>query len=305
MDVRDVTAAMLKQTWKPGTVRLLAGCAPCQPFSPYRRGADTSGDEKWPLLDEFARLAKETLPELITMENVPRLGGTPVFERFVQTLRSLDYWVSWQSCYGPSFGLPQHRRRLVLIASRLGPLEDLLPDSNPGQTSVRNAIGHLPPLEAGQVHGDDPLHVARKLSDINIKRIQESTPGGTWLEWPEALRAPCHRKKSGASFRNVYARMQWDQPSPTITTLAYNFGAGRFGHPEQDRALTLREAAVLQGFPSDYIFTHPNDPVTFLRVGRMIGNAVPPPIAQSAGNHLSDHVASTKPMRRRKRKAVI
>ncbi len=293
-DIRDVTGEMLERTWAPGHVRLLAGCAPCQPFSAYRRGVDTSSEASWPLLDEFGRLVRETLPELVTMENVPRIGSAQVFTRFVAGLRELGYHVAWETCYGPLFGLAQRRRRLVLIASLLGPIDQPRPTtSDPSSVSVRSVISALPPIGAGETHQDDRLHKARTLSALNLKRIKASTPGGTWEEWPEELRAPCHRKSSGASFRNVYARMTWDDPSPTITTLAFNFGTGRFGHPEQDRAITLREAALLQGFPVSYEFVPPQDPVHFSTVGRMIGNAVPPPIAKAAGDHLMDHVRSS------------
>lgn len=293
-DVRDVTGEMLNQTWAPGHVRLLAGCAPCQPFSAYRRGVDTSNEASWPLLDEFARLVRESMPELVTMENVPRIGSSEVFARFVAELQSLGYSVAWDVCHGPAYGLPQHRRRLVLFGSLLGEVRaPVPPEPDPAAVSVRRAISDLPPLAAGETDPDDPLHKARVLSETNLKRIRASSPGGTWQEWPEDLRAPCHRKASGASFRNVYARMTWDDPSPTITTMAFNFGTGRFGHPEQDRAITLREAAILQGFPRTYAFVEPGRPVHFASVGRMIGNAVPPPIARIAGEYLLNHVRTT------------
>lgn len=290
-DIREVTGEVLKRTWAPGHVRLLAGCAPCQPFSAYRRGVNTSGEAGWPLLDEFARLVGESLPELVTMENVPRVGSSAVFERFVSSLRGLGYHVTWDTCYGPLFGLPQHRRRLVLLASLLGPIKSPAPTSPaPKEVSVRTAISGLPRVAAGETDAHDPMHKARRLSSVNLKRIQSSAPGGTWEDWPPELLAPCHRRSSGASFRNVYARMTWDDPSPTITTLAHNFGTGRFGHPDQDRAITLREAALLQGFPADYAFVAPGEPIHFSSVGRMIGNAVPPPIAEAAGRHLIAHV---------------
>ncbi|SPD85977.1 Modification methylase HgiDII [Micropruina glycogenica] len=290
-DVRDITGEMLTRTWAPGHVRLLAGCAPCQPFSAYRRGADTSGEASWPLLDEFGRLVRESRPELVTMENVPRIGSSDVFSRFVSALRTLGYCVAFGVCHGPAYGLPQQRRRLVLSASLLGEVSTPSPPNPRAEAvSVRHAIAGLPSLAAGESDPNDRLHKARVLSATNLQRIQASSPGGTWEEWPEELRAPCHRKSTGASFRNVYARMTWDDPSPTITTMAFNFGTGRFGHPEQDRAISLREAAILQGFPREYAFVEPGKPVHFSTVGRMIGNAVPPPIAKAAGQHLLHHV---------------
>ncbi|HDS1675909.1 TPA: DNA cytosine methyltransferase [Stenotrophomonas maltophilia] len=292
-DIKQVTAAEIKRIFPKEGVRLLAGCAPCQPFSSYRRGSDTKQDIKWPLLDEFRRLVEAVKPDLVTMENVPGIGSTDVFVRFVDSLKSYGYHVSFQSCFGPRYGLAQRRRRLVLVGSRLGPIaapegsvqeEDFL--------SVRDVIGRLPKVQSGQVDKVDPLHKARTLSPINLARIQASIPGGTWRDWPKSLRAPCHLKDSGSSFQSVYARMSWDEPAPTITTQAFSFGTGRFGHPEQDRALTLRECAMLQGFPREYIFIEKGGAVEFLPLGRLIGNAVPPPLGAAIGRQFVGHIKS-------------
>jgi DNA (cytosine-5)-methyltransferase 1 len=293
LDIRDVTAAHLRRLWAEGSRRVLAGCAPCQPFSPHRRGKDTSAEDDWALLAEFERLALETLPDVVTMENVPRAGGTEVFARFVAALREAGYHVSWRSCRGVDYGLPQSRRRLVLLASLLGPLEvPGGPLEASAARTVRDAIEGLPAIGAGESDPHDPLHASRALSPINMRRIRASTPGGTWEDWPEELRAPCHRRASGATFRNVYARMEWDEPSPTITTLFHNFGTGRFGHPEQDRPISLREAAILQGFPRDYGFVREGERVFFQRIGRLIGNAVPPPLGRAVGEAIVAHVDS-------------
>ncbi len=289
-DVRDVTATQLERLWNPGSTKLLAGCAPCQPFSPYRRGADTSGERDWSLLDHFGRLVEDTEPELVTMENVPRIGSTRVFEEFVRRLRHLGYHVAWKSCYGPRYGLPQHRRRLVFLASLLGPVDvPLGVGPSAGQPTVRQTIRDLPRIAAGEADPGDALHVSRKLTELNLRRIRASRPGGTWEDWPEDLRSPCHRRSSGGTYRNVYARMVWDEPAPTITTLCHNFGTGRFGHPEQDRPISLREAAMLQGFPREYEFVRPGEPVYFAKIGRLIGNAVPPPLACAVGEALIAH----------------
>jgi DNA (cytosine-5)-methyltransferase 1 len=294
-DIEEIRAAHLDRLWPEGSVRVLTGCAPCQPFSPHRRGADTSEEEEWSLLDEFKRLALATLPEIVTMENVPRVSGTNVFRRFVNALVGADYHVAWRSCHGVDYGLPQGRRRLVLLASRVDPIE--IPHGPLRGTrprTVRDAIGALPPIAAGQTHADDRLHASRALSEINLKRIRASTPGGTWEEWPEELRVPCHRRASGRTFRNPYGRMEWDKPSPTITTLAHNYGTGRFGHPEQDRPISLREAALLQGFPREYRFVRPHEPVSFSGLGRLIGNAVPPPLGRAIGAAIVAHVTQAR-----------
>ncbi len=294
-DVRVLTAEQLATMWPSGSLRVLAGCAPCQPFSPYRRGADTSKETDWSLVGELRRLVAETLPDIVTMENVPRIVSTSIFREFANALLSLGYWVDFKSCYGPAYGLPQHRRRLVLVASRFGAI--MVPQGKTPPTryvTVREKIGGLPPVGHGETHPDDRLHKSRTLTELNLKRIRQSKPGGTWEEWPEELRAACHRKATGATFRNVYARMKWDEPSPTITTLAYNYGTGRFGHPEQDRAITLREAAILQTFPSDYDFVAPDQPVQFAPLGRLIGNAVPPLLATAVGEAIVEHVKTVK-----------
>lgn len=294
-DIRDLEADELAAMWPANTqIRVLAGCAPCQPFSSYRRGVDTSQERQWPLVDEVRRLVEETAPDVVTMENVPRIMSASIFKSFVVRLQELGYHVDARSCYCPTYGVPQHRRRLVLLASKLGAIAVPKGTISSGEyASVRQAIHDLPPLAHGQTHPSDRLHKSRTLTKVNLDRIRQSTPGGTWEEWPEKLRAPCHRKASGSTFRNVYARMVWDEPSPTITTMAYNFGTGRFGHPEQDRALTLREAANLQSFPPEYEFVAPENPVQFAPLGRLIGNAVPPRLAEAIGTAIVDHVKAT------------
>ena len=126
-----------------------------------------------------------------------------------------------------------------------------------------------------------------------MKGIKASKPGGTWRDWPDGLVANCHRKRSGKSYRNVYGRMIWDAPAPTITTGCFSFGRGRYGHPVQNRVLSLREAAMLQTFPADYQFVAAEDPVSFERIGRQIGNAVPvalgEAIAMSVAKHIEPH----------------
>lgn len=291
MDVSEVTAAHLRPLWPASHRRMLAGCAPCQPFSPYRRGADTSAEAEWELLGSFGDLVSEVKPDFVTMENVTRIGNVQIFKDFVAGLVRDGYHVDYRNCHGPRYGLPQQRRRLVLLASLLGPIE--VPRGNPDPVdfpTVREAIGHLPELAAGQADSEDSLHSARSLSAKNLQRIQASKPGGTWRDWDEELRSPCHQRATGASFQSVYARMEWDKPAPTITTLAHNYGAGRFGHPVQDRPISLREAAILQGFPEDFDFVPKGMKANFQTLGRLIGNAVPPPLGRAVGEAVSEHV---------------
>lgn len=283
-DIATVTVEAMNKLFGDAEVRLLAGCAPCQPFSSHSKGRDTSKDPKWPLLDHFARLIQGTNPHLVTMENVVRIQGHAVFSRFVRKLQTAGYEVVWGSLYCPDYGIPQERRRLVLMASRIGGVELPKPSHTPEKyVTVRKAIGDLPKLAAGQADRLDRLHAARNLTPINIARLQHSVPGGTWLDWPRALRSPCHTRKTGSSFKSVYGRMAWDLPAPTITTQYNNFGTGRFGHPTQDRALSLREGAILQSFPPDYQFCSSEKLVVHSTVARLIGNAVPPRLGQVVG----------------------
>jgi DNA (cytosine-5)-methyltransferase 1 len=287
-DVRELRVADLAKLYPRGCIRLLAGCAPCRPFSTFRRGTDNSGDEEWGLLTEFSRLAVGLKTELLTMENVPGLASKPVFHEFVAKLKECGYHVGdWKSVYCPRVGIPQHRRRLVLIASLIGPVRVPIGTLSPKRfRTVRDAIASLPKLAAGEKHPKDRLHRARSATEINLRRLRSSEPGGTWHDWPESLRSKCHRKRSGMSYRSVYARMVWDEPAPTITTQAYNFGTGRFGHPAQERSITLREAALLQTFPRCFRFVRPREHVFFTRVGRLIGNAVPPRLAYYVGKEI-------------------
>lgn len=301
-DIRTLKGSDLSKLYPSGSIRLLAGCAPCRPFSPFRRGTNNTKDKEWGLLGEFSRLVAELMPELVTMENVPGLASKQIFHDFVQQLQSLGYTVDAKSVYCPKFGVPQQRRRLVLLASRIGPVEVPSGYLAPSMyRTVRDTIGSLPRLAAGQTDPTDPLHRARSVTEKNLMRLRASLPGGTWEDWPKELRAKCHRKKTGSSYRSVYSRMEWDEPSPTITTQAYNFGTGRFGHPDQDRSITPREAALLQTFPRHFRFVKPTEKLFLTTVGRLIGNAVPPRLAFFVGKEIMRTAGAYHPRERASR----
>ena len=287
-DVVDITADDLTNWFGDAEIRVLAGCAPCQPFSTYSRGRK-SKDRRWTLLREFQRLALAVKPEVVTMENVPGLAAQDVWKEFVAALRAEQYEVWWNDIACDEYGVPQSRRRLVLLASKLGPIE-LCKSSTAPKMTLRQAIGELPQVAAGSAWPDDPLHASAGLTQTNMSRIRASKPGGTWRDWPKELRAACHRKATGKTYPSVYGRMEWDKPAPTMTTQCYGFGNGRFGHPEQDRAITLREAAIIQSFPPDYSFLADGDVVTFERLGTLIGNAVPPKIGEAIGRSIIGHL---------------
>jgi DNA (cytosine-5)-methyltransferase 1 len=291
-DVSRLTPRDLDKLFAPGKRRVLVGCAPCQPFSTYNQKND---DPKWQLLSRFASLIGKALPDVVSMENVPRLlafRGGKVFDRFVRILRATDYHVTWDVLYGPDFGLAQTRSRLVLLASRLGPITLPKPTHRGRHRTVRDEIGGLPQIGHGEFDERDPLHCASRLSPTNVARIAASRPGGTWRDWSPELIADCHTVETGKGYSSVYGRMTWDAPSPTITTQFFGFGNGRFGHPEQDRALSLREGAMLQGFPREYDFVPPGKRVQFKAIGRLIGNAVPVKLASSVAAAVKDHLRS-------------
>lgn len=290
-DVRGLSAADLNQLWGNSKCRLLAGCAPCQPFSTYsRKGRKARQDSKWDLVSDFGRLIDETQPDLVTMENVPQLTDHAVFETFCESLANYHLWHSIIDCQ--EFGVPQTRKRLVLLASKFGPIElDRPPLINETAATVRKAISTLPRLKAGESDPSDRLHCACRLSPLNLKRIKASKPGGTWRDWNDSLLAACHRKKTGETYPSVYGRMEWDAPAPTITTQCFGYGNGRFGHPEQHRAITLREAAILQTFPPTYRFIDEGTRVRFNILGRLIGNAVPVRIGEVVAQSFIKHTS--------------
>jgi DNA (cytosine-5)-methyltransferase 1 len=289
--VEDLTAKELEELFYPGEPRILVGCAPCQPFSTYNQKND---DPKWELVGKFGQLITDLLPDVVSMENVPRLlefRGGKIFADFQAALRGAGYHIHHEIAYAPDFGIPQRRSRLVVLASRHGPISLDRTVSNGRKTTVQSAIGRLPPLTAGAVDSVDPMHRASRLSGRNLERIRASKPGGSWRDWDEDLRADCHRSEAGKSYGSVYGRMSADLPAPTITTQFFGFGNGRFGHPTQDRGLSLREGAILQSFPADYAFVRPGESVQFKKLGRMIGNAVPVLLGQAIARSIRLHLA--------------
>lgn len=289
-DVANISGSDLAEHFYASSIKVLVGCAPCQPFSSYsRRYKDQPS--KWKLLQDFARLIEECEPDIISMENVLQLKYHSVFEEFIAKLKQFNYSVDAYEVNCLDYGIPQSRKRLVLLASKFGKI-NLIPATHPpeGYKTVRETIEHLEPLAAGEASKIDWLHRCSKLSELNLRRIRASQPGGTWRDWSKELIAKCHLKKSGKTYPGVYGRMEWDKPSPTITTQCFGFGNGRFGHPEQDRAISLREAALLQTFPPTYQFVDPDKSVAIDLVGRLIGNAVPVKLGQVIGQSILNHI---------------
>lgn len=290
--IEKLTGKDLAKLYPKDSKKILVGCAPCQPFSKYTSKVKKD-EKKWGLLYEFARLIKKLQPEIVSMENVPQLIYHDVYKNFIKTLERHGYYITVNKVRCEQYGIPQKRRRLVLLASKHGKIDliERTHDKNNFKT-VRDAIGKLKPIEDGETSKDDKIHRARKLDEINKKRILHTPLGGSWKDWPEELVLECHKKTTGKSYKNVYGRMEWDKPASTITTLCCGLGNGRFGHPEQNRAISLREAALIQSFPKYYKFVKPREQATFTKVGMHIGNAVPVKLGKVIAKSIKRHLQS-------------
>lgn len=285
--VADVTGKDIKRLLRGYEVKVLVGCAPCQPFSSHQKDKKNRCNHKdWSLLYQFARIVTECKPHIISMENVPELKKEIVFIDFVNTLKTLNYNVSYSVVNVADYGVAQNRRRLILLASRKNTIKLIPPTHSGNYITVRDVIGNLPAVEAGKTCPIDRLHISSSLNKTNLKRIRASKPNGTWRDWPEELVLKCHKKETGKSYSSVYGRMGWDGLSPTITTQFTGYGTGRFGHPVQNRALTLREGALLQSFPPNYSFVSKDEGICLKSIARHIGNAVPPRLGEIIGKSI-------------------
>jgi DNA (cytosine-5)-methyltransferase 1 len=293
VDVRALTGRRLKALFRGNAYRVLIGCAPCQPFSTYTnryRKTSSNKDERWQLLSEFLRLVKETRPDVVSMENVPRLRAHPIFSRFITELGSLGYHVTFSNLRAERYGVPQRRTRLVVFASRWGAI-NIPKETHPDRfITVRQAIGKLPKIKAGESCRTDRIHFGRGLSPLNLRRIRAARQGGFWKDWSPELQLRCHKKSKGKSFRSVYGRMRWNEPSPVITTQCLGIGNGRFGHPSQDRGISIREAALLQSFPKKFRFVAPRHPISQIMLARQIGNAVPVRLGRIIARAIKKHL---------------
>ncbi len=295
-DIREVRTeevdAVLQQS--AGSIRLFAGCAPCQPFAGHRH-APTSKDTRSFLLLEFLRFVVDLNPELIFVENVPgmrrRSAAQGLFAEFVEEITKTHH-VSYDIVSSADYGVPQTRRRLVLVASRLGEIGIPPPTHGPAadslHTTVRDWIGTLPPITAGGGRSTVSSHRAMSLSSLNLERIRATPEGGDRRDWPLHLWPDCHRGGFGGH-TDVYGRLSWDKPAPALTTRCISYSNGRFGHPSQDRALSAREAARLQTFPDYFHFTG-----SLTSQAKQIGNAVPVVLAECFGRHLVEHVVDAR-----------
>ena len=278
-DVKGVSAGELLPT-NGAKIDLVAGCPPCQGFSRVRRRnrAKAATDPRNGLIAEFQRMVEKLDPAAVFMENVPGIEKDPRFDAFLARLEQLGYQVNCETLQLSDFGVPQRRSRVVVLAGK----GFTIPMPRPRRTgrTVRTTIGSLPSpaVSSNPLHNQITRHDERALE--RIRAVPKD--GGGRQSWPEELRLSCHHSFNG--FRDVYGRLAWDGLSPTITGGCINASKGRFIHPEQDRAITLLEAALLQTFKRRYHFN--------LERGRyaaaeMIGNALPPHFANRVGRSIA------------------
>lgn len=294
-DIRQIDPVDIISLYKDRSKKILVGCAPCQPFSTLTNSKQhKSSEKKWDLLYEFSRLIEKTQPEIISMENVPQLknfNGGKIFKNFISHLKRQGYYVKYYVVYCPDYGIPQRRKRLVLLASKIGEIEIIPITHTPDKyVTVRDAIAHLEPIEDGEYSEKDLLHRSSKLSELNKRRISTTSEGGGWRSWSEDLILDCHKKETGKSYGSVYGRMKWSEPAPTMTTQCTGIGNGRFGHPQQNRAISLREAALFQTFPESYQFFSKKSDFKPTIIARHIGNAVPVRLGQVIAQSIKVHL---------------
>jgi DNA (cytosine-5)-methyltransferase 1 len=271
-DIRKVAARTLMRELQlePGELDLLAGCPPCQGFSTLRtrNGSRRNRDRRNDLIDEMLRFARAFLPRSIMMENVPRLAGHRSFKDLCSGLRELNYDLKFDVKDAADFGVPQRRRRLILLASRGFDIQ--FAKVSKIHRTVRQVIGDLPDIAAtrDRLHAMPVRQRSKRVADL-IRDIPKN--GGSRGDLPKKRQLKCHKNSDG--FNDVYGRMAWDKVAPTITGGCFNPSKGRFLHPVKNRTITMREAALLQSFPRSYKFD-PN--VGTQAIALMIGNALPP-----------------------------
>lgn len=288
--VNEVTSEEIDELFGDTDIKILVGCAPCQPFSTHQKNKKNRSSHKdWGLLYDFLRLVEQTSPQIVSMENVPELRKERVFADFVDNLKLQGYSVKFKIHDASDYGVAQRRKRLLLLASKFGDIE--FAESHEKKLTVKDVIFKIDKIKAGITNNKkDRLHISPMLTDINIKRIKQSKQGGSWHDWDEELLPNCYKKTSGQSYKSVYGRMSWDDVAPTLTTQFINYGTGRFGHPEQDRAISLREGALLQSFPIEYQFIDEDEKINMRKIARQIGNAVPPKLGEHIGKSVLRHL---------------
>lgn len=301
-DIRNVTGVELLSTSPTGKIDLIAACPPCQSFSSLTSKYKNI-DSRDELINEFSRIVREVLPATLMMENVPGLTkrGAHLFNPVINELEALGYHITYEVLDVVNYGVPQRRRRLVVLGSLTTKLMIPAPthsensdDILPHWETVRAAIGEIPTpvtlADTRAIGGPKKMgwNVVRNLAPQNVARLKAIKAGASRTSLPKALRPDCHKNNGG--FSNVYGRMSWDKPSPTITGGCTTLSKGRFGHPTELRTISVREAAALQTFPADYVF----DTDYIDQACIIIGNALPPRFAKQMADVCANDLRETE-----------
>jgi DNA (cytosine-5)-methyltransferase 1 len=287
-DIRNLKTAEIESTLglRKGMLDLLAGCPPCQGFSTIRtlNRSFRVDDPRNDLLFEFLRFVEALNPRTVMMENVPGLAEDERFKIFRTRMEQIGYMGDYRILNAADYGVPQRRRRLIYLAGRL----KAIPFAKPARKTktVQDVIGNLPKAgESGDPVHDMPERRTTRIMEL-IRRIPKN--GGSRSDLSEDDQLDCHKRCNG--FKDVYGRMAWGEVSPTITSGCFNPSKGRFLHPEEDRAITMREAALLQGFPRRYKFPTTDNKSA---IALMIGNALPPPFIKAHAEQITTHLTNT------------
>lgn len=288
-DIRQVKVSSVKRSLglSTGELDLLAACPPCEGFSSIRtlHGSRAIEDSRNDLVFQVLRFVRHLLPKTVLIENVPALLEDDRMATILKVLTQKGYSIRLATVNAADYGVPQRRKRMVLLASRIGAIELPTPLTSGNPKTVRDQIEKLPLPHRSK----DSLHCISERRSVRIMDLIRSIPadGGSRADLPPEFQLECHRRCDG--FKDVYGRMAWDKPAPTLTGGCVNPSKGRFLHPVQNRAITLREAALLQGLPRRYKIS--------LRKGKMpaaelIGNALPPDLVSHFAEKIKNQIRS-------------
>lgn len=290
-DIRELALDVFDHLPQRSAPLVFSACAPCQPYSTMRPTGSPASNRDRSLLLCLLPFVDRLRPDVVLVENVPglqRVPGGSTWNRFSRHLERAGYAIRWQVVDCRDYGVPQRRQRLVMLASRHGVIDLPMPTHGKGRqpyATLREWIGHLPPIEAGETHPLDQVHRAGAIGELNMKRLTALREGGSRSEWPEELWLGCHQRAKG--HQDTYGRMSYDATAPVLTTKCTDITNGRYGHPTQNRALSVREAALLQTFPETFEFIGGLKSMT-----KQVGNAVPVLLAKAMGVHILEHLRS-------------
>lgn len=294
-NIADFNASKIRNKLKDGEKLILIGCAPCQPFTTITDTSESRKEERL-LLDIFANKVIELDPEYIFVENVSSLKSdfnqnNKVLKSFLDKLSANNFILTSKVQNAANYGVPQNRKRLIIFGKKKSHISHPEPthgeNTNNEVKTLEKVIGKLPSIEAGSSHPELKEHLAAKLTKRSLKRLEfQKQPGDGMETWPKELMIPSRRERDYSGHKDVYSRLWWDKPSSTLTTKFFSISNGRFGHPEQNRALSILEGLLIQSFPADYKLFDKR----ITAKAKQVGNAVPVKLAEVYAQKIIDDV---------------